>query len=154
MKLVYFKPQDRSQEEHYNPIPCGISHDNWRKLEDKHGEEMSLVQLYEDVQKRKDGSFIEGTQAQDFLEDAKAKADMLATTNGSKSQKEVENEVFESLLYGGQPPKRPRGFGFGVVKRNIYGVHGLPRKEGHGKVLKRALDNENVNLTKAKMQNL
>ncbi|KAL2930844.1 Glycogen phosphorylase [Bienertia sinuspersici] len=29
---LYFKPQERSQEEHYNAIPCGISRDNWRKL--------------------------------------------------------------------------------------------------------------------------
>ncbi|KAL2930864.1 Lysine-specific demethylase 9 [Bienertia sinuspersici] len=145
LKSLYFKPQEKSQEEHYNSIPCGISRDNWRKLvkywfsekgqvmqymsecgkearasqchihisggksfaniradyEDKHGEEMSLVELYEDVHMRKDGSFIEGTQAQDFLEDAKAKTDILAETDGSKSRKEVENEVFESLMYGG-----------------------------------------------------
>ncbi|KAL2904155.1 Tyrosine 3-monooxygenase [Bienertia sinuspersici] len=75
---------------------------------------MRLVQFYEDVHMCKDGSFIEGTQAQDFLEDAKAMVDMLATTDGSKSRKELENEVFESLMYGGEPPNRPRGFGFGV----------------------------------------
>ncbi|KAL2903867.1 MAGUK p55 subfamily member 4, partial [Bienertia sinuspersici] len=80
-------------------------------------------------------------------EDAKAKTDILAETDGSKSRKEVENEVFESLMYGGEPPKRPRGFGFGVVKSNIYGVHGLLRREGRGKVHKRPLDNENVKLT-------
>ncbi|KAL2934574.1 putative pectinesterase/pectinesterase inhibitor 12 [Bienertia sinuspersici] len=32
LKSLYFKPQERSQEEHYNTIPCGISRDNWRKL--------------------------------------------------------------------------------------------------------------------------
>ncbi|KAL2943345.1 putative serine/threonine-protein kinase gdt8, partial [Bienertia sinuspersici] len=114
-------------------ISSGKSFANIRAdYEDKHGEEMSLVELYEDVYMHKDGSFIEGTQAQDFLEDAKAKIDMLAETDGSKSRKEVENEVFESLMYRGEPPKRPRGFGFGVVKSNIYGVHGLLRKEGRG----------------------
>ncbi|KAL2933404.1 hypothetical protein RDABS01_016523 [Bienertia sinuspersici] len=135
LKSVYFKPQERSQEEHYNATPGGISRDNWRKLvkfwfsekgqymsecgkearaslshihisggksyaniradyEDKHGEEMSLVQLYEDVHLHKDGSFIEGTDTQDFLDDAKAKANMLAAVDGSKSRKEVEDEVF------------------------------------------------------------
>ncbi|KAL2904129.1 Chaperone SurA, partial [Bienertia sinuspersici] len=83
-------------------------------------------------------------------EDAKAKADILAINDGFKSRKEVENEVFESLMYGGEPPKRPKGFGFGVVKSNIYGVHGLLRKEGHSKVHKRPLENENVNITVAK----
>ncbi|KAL2933183.1 Ribosomal RNA-processing protein 8 [Bienertia sinuspersici] len=161
LKLVYFKPQERLQEEHYNAMPGGISRDNWRKLymsecgkearasrshihisggksyaniradyEDKHGEEMSLVQLYEDVHLRKDGSFIEGTDTQDFLDDAKAKANMLAVVDGSKSRKEVEDEVFESLMYGGELPKWPQ--------------------EGHGKVHKRPLENENVNLTMSK----
>ncbi|KAL2923215.1 NADP nitrous oxide-forming nitric oxide reductase, partial [Bienertia sinuspersici] len=83
-------------------------------------------------------------------EDAKANADILAINDGSKSRKEVENEVFESLMYGGKPPKRPKGFGFGVMKSNIYCVHGLLRKEGHGKVHKRPLENENVNITVAK----
>ncbi|KAL2905720.1 hypothetical protein RDABS01_004430 [Bienertia sinuspersici] len=168
LKSVYFKPQQRSQEEHHNAIPCecgkeacasqchihisgGKSYANIQAdYEDKHGEEMSLVQLYEDMHMRKDGSFIEGTQAHDFLEDAKVKVDMLATTDGSKSRKELEIEVFESLMYGGEPPKRPWGFGFGIVKSNIYGVHGLLRREEHGKVHKRPLRNENVNLTMAK----
>ncbi|KAL2921439.1 Protein HIRA [Bienertia sinuspersici] len=136
LKSLYFKPQERSQEEHYNTIPRGISRDNWRKS----------VKYWLSEK----GSFIEGTQAQDFLEDAKAKADILAINDGSKSRKEEENEVFESLMYGGEPPKRPKGFGFGVVKSNIYGVHGLLRKEGHGKVHKRPLENENVNITVAK----
>ncbi|KAL2925788.1 Periplasmic oligopeptide-binding protein [Bienertia sinuspersici] len=58
------------------------------------GNEICLVQFYEDVHMRKDARFIEGTQAQDFVEDAKATVDMLATSDGSKSRKEVENEVF------------------------------------------------------------
>ncbi|KAL2904374.1 4-hydroxy-3-methylbut-2-en-1-yl diphosphate synthase [Bienertia sinuspersici] len=133
----------------------GKSYANIRAdYECKHGQEMSLVELYEDVHLRKDGNFIEGTQAQDFLEDAKAKTDLLSTTDSSKSRKEVENEVFESLMYGGEPPKRPRGFGFGVGKSNRYGVHGLLRKEGYGKVQKRPLDNENVNLTMSKKAEL
>ncbi|KAL2943614.1 UDP-N-acetylmuramoylalanine--D-glutamate ligase [Bienertia sinuspersici] len=41
-------------------------------------------------------------------EDAKAKTDLLATSDSFKSQKEMENEVFKSLMYGGEPPKRPR----------------------------------------------
>ncbi|KAL2922944.1 CRISPR-associated endoribonuclease Cas13a [Bienertia sinuspersici] len=53
-------------------------------------------------------------------------------------------------MYGGEPPKRPQGFGFVVVKSNIYGVHGLLRKEGHSKVHKMPLENENVNITVAK----
>ncbi|KAL2921324.1 hypothetical protein RDABS01_012815 [Bienertia sinuspersici] len=68
--------------------PCNKCKLNkWFPLEeqDKHEEEMSLVQLYEDFHIRKDGSFIEGTNPQDFLDDAKAKANMLAAVDGSKS---------------------------------------------------------------------
>ncbi|KAL2904981.1 Glutamine synthetase [Bienertia sinuspersici] len=93
LKSVYFEPQERSQEEHYIMlchvymsecgkearasqchihISGGKSYANIRaNYEDKHGEEMSLVQLYKYVHMRKDGSFIEGTQAQDFLENVK-----------------------------------------------------------------------------------
>ncbi|KAL2943896.1 O-antigen biosynthesis glycosyltransferase WbnH [Bienertia sinuspersici] len=53
-------------------------------------------------------------------------------------------------MYGGEHPKRPQGLGFGVVKKNVYGVHGLLGKEGHGKVHKRHLETENVNLTMSK----
>lgn len=50
-------------------------------------------------------------------------------------------------MYGGEIPKRPQGFGFGVVKSNIYGVNGLLRKEGYGKVHKRPAEIEYVNST-------
>ncbi|KAL2903824.1 hypothetical protein RDABS01_002534 [Bienertia sinuspersici] len=99
---------------------------NW--LEDKYGEEMSLVQLYEDVHMRKKWKLYRRNSCSRFL----------VTVDGSKSRKEVEDEVFESLVYGGEPPKWPQGFGFGVVKSNKYGVHGLLRKEGHGKAHKRS----------------
>ncbi|KAL2933406.1 Glutathione reductase, partial [Bienertia sinuspersici] len=48
-------------------------------------------------------------------------------------------------MYGGELPKRPQGFGFGVVKSNIYGVHGLLSKEGHELVKRNEVLEETVN---------
>lgn len=72
---------------------------------------------------------------------------MLAMVDSSKSRNAVENEAFEHVMYGGEPPKRPLGFGFGVVKRNIYGVHGKLREGRCGKVHKRNVENEAMNIS-------
>ncbi|CAO2815947.1 unnamed protein product [Amaranthus hypochondriacus] len=40
----------------------------------------------------------------------------------SKSQVEIENSVFDELMYGGKSPKHPLNHGFGVKKSDIYGV--------------------------------
>ncbi|KAL2933279.1 Glutamine synthetase [Bienertia sinuspersici] len=152
LKSVYFKPQERSQEEHYNAMPGGISRDNWRKLVkfwfSEKGQYMS--KCGKEARASQSHIHISGGKSYANIQADYAKDNMLAAVDGSKSRKEVEDEVFESLMYGGELPKRPQGFGFGVVKSNIYGVHGLLRKEGHGKVHKRPLENENVNLTMSK----
>ncbi|XP_056689404.1 uncharacterized protein [Spinacia oleracea] len=43
--------------------------------EDEHGEVMSLIELWKACYKKKDGTFIEGTFTEDFLEDVMAKAE-------------------------------------------------------------------------------
>ncbi|XP_021743224.1 uncharacterized protein LOC110709321 [Chenopodium quinoa] len=103
--------------------------------EDEHGEEMSLFELWKKCYRRKDGTFYEGTDTEDFLEDVKAKVESLrlAYPDGSKSRIEIENEAFEATLYGGQIPEKPQGLCFGVRSGDIYGVRGALRKEGIGK---------------------
>ena len=58
-------------------------------------------------------------------------------SDGKKSRQEIENEAFENVLYGEEIPDRPQGYGFGVRKSSIYGVQGMLRKQGNGKVHKR-----------------
>uniref|UniRef100_A0A803N9C3 Uncharacterized protein n=1 Tax=Chenopodium quinoa TaxID=63459 RepID=A0A803N9C3_CHEQI len=43
---------------------------------------------------------------------------------------DIENEVFNQLMYQGEIPKRPLNYGFGVKQSDIFGVEGHLRKEG------------------------
>ncbi|KAL2924276.1 DNA replication licensing factor mcm4 [Bienertia sinuspersici] len=102
--------------------------------EAEHGKKMGLVEAWERSHMRKDGSFVEGTTTEDFLDDAKAKVESLKLANSSCSSVDVEDEAFHDLMNGGDIPERPQGFGFGVKKSDVYGVRGLLRKEGSKKV--------------------
>ncbi|KAL2922621.1 Cadherin EGF LAG seven-pass G-type receptor 2 [Bienertia sinuspersici] len=108
--------------------------------EAEHGKKMGLVEAWERSHMRKDGSFVEGTTTEDFLDDAKAKVESLKLANSSCSSVDVEDEAFHDLMNGGDIPERPQGFGFGVKKSDVYGVHGLLRKEGSKKVKTRCVD--------------
>ncbi|KAL2931773.1 Cyclic AMP receptor-like protein [Bienertia sinuspersici] len=101
---------------------------------------MGLVEAWERSHMRKDGSFVEGTTTEDFLDDAKAKVESLKLANSSCSSVDVEDEAFHDLMNGGDIPERPQGFGFGVKKSDVYGVRGLLRKEGSKKVKTRCVD--------------
>jgi len=48
----------------------------------------------------------------------------------SKTQAEIENEVFDELMYEEDNPKRPVGFGFNVDRSDVFGVNGVLRKRG------------------------
>ncbi|KAL2893999.1 hypothetical protein RDABS01_009908 [Bienertia sinuspersici] len=101
---------------------------------------MGLVEAWERSHMRKDGSFVEGTTLEDFLDDAKATVETLKLANSSCSSVDVEDEAFHDLMNGGDIPERPQGFGFGVKKSDVYGVRGLLRKEGSKKVKTRCID--------------
>uniref|UniRef100_A0A803MU87 Uncharacterized protein n=1 Tax=Chenopodium quinoa TaxID=63459 RepID=A0A803MU87_CHEQI len=132
--------------------PHGISSQNWIKLlkywdsekgiEDEHGEKMSLLALWIKAHTGKDG-FLPGTVTEDFVNDAKAKVEELRLTNPSKSQRELEDEAFELTMHGGEILDRPTGYGLGVRKSNIYGVHALLKKEGPRKNYQRTVVMDN-----------
>ncbi|KAL2922806.1 Ferredoxin--NAD(P)(+) reductase fdr [Bienertia sinuspersici] len=109
-------------------------------MEAEHGKKMGLVEALERCHMRKDGSFVEGTTTEDFLDDAKDKVESLKLANSSCSSVDVEDEAFHDLMNGGDIPERPQGFGFGVKKSDVYGVRGLLRKEGSKKVKTRCVD--------------
>ncbi|KAL2923397.1 Alpha-2-macroglobulin, partial [Bienertia sinuspersici] len=102
--------------------------------EDEHGEKMSLLALSIKSHTGKDGSFLSGTDTNDFVDDVNAKVEQLRLKYPTKSQLELENEAFKEIMYQDEIPDRPIGYGLGVKKGNIYGVHGVLRKEGYGKI--------------------
>ncbi|XP_021725155.1 uncharacterized protein LOC110692465 [Chenopodium quinoa] len=110
--------------------------------EDEHGEKMSLLALWIKAHTGKDG-FLPGTVTEDFVNDAKAKVEELRLTNPSKSQRELEDEAFELTMHGGEILDRPTGYGLGVRKSNIYGVHALLKKEGPRKNYQRTVVMDN-----------
>ncbi|KAL2931597.1 Mitochondrial-processing peptidase subunit alpha [Bienertia sinuspersici] len=101
---------------------------------------MGLVEAWEWSHMRKDESFVEGTTTEDFLADAKAKVKSLKLANSSSSSVNVEDEAFRVLMNGCDIPEQPQGYGFGVKISDVYGVHGLHRKEGSKKIKTRCVD--------------
>ncbi|KAL2942198.1 Collagen alpha-1(XXVII) chain [Bienertia sinuspersici] len=57
---------------------------------------------------------------------------------------DIENEVFDDLMYNGDVPKRPLNYGFGVKQSDIFGVQGLLRKKGSSYVNHSAIEMENL----------
>ncbi|KAJ8432466.1 hypothetical protein Cgig2_015263 [Carnegiea gigantea] len=55
----------------------------------------------------------------------------LLSSSPSKTQVELENEVFDELMYEEEYPKRPIGFGFNVDRSDIFGVNSILRKRGY-----------------------
>ncbi|XP_056696864.1 uncharacterized protein [Spinacia oleracea] len=112
--------------------------------EDEHGKKMSLLALWIKSHSGKDGTFLPGTVTEDFVDDAQAKIEMLKTIDPTKPEQELGNAAFEDTMHGGQIPVRPVGYGLGVQKSDVYGVHGVLRKQGYGKVRERTVVMESV----------
>ena len=52
---------------------------------------------------------------------------MIDNSSPFKSHTEIENEVFNEIMYGDAHPKRPIGYGFGMKQSQVSGVHSLLR---------------------------
>ncbi|KAL2938316.1 Zygote defective protein 12 [Bienertia sinuspersici] len=102
------------------------------------------LDFYKSVYTKKDGSFKEGTLSQQFLEDANNKVKECLASSSSKSRVDIENEVFDDLMYNGEVPKRPLNYVFGVKQSDIFGVQGLLRKKGSSYVNHSAIEMENL----------
>ncbi|KAL2904670.1 hypothetical protein RDABS01_003380 [Bienertia sinuspersici] len=95
---------------------------------------MSLLALWIKSHMGKYGSFLSSTDTNDFVDDVNAKVEQLRLKYPTKSQLELENEAFEEIMYQDEIPDRPVGYELGVKKGDIYGVPGVLRKEGYGKI--------------------
>ncbi|KAL2942817.1 Zygote defective protein 12, partial [Bienertia sinuspersici] len=146
---------------------CPIRVSSWHKLKkkmkadivilvrEKEKGKFSELDFYKSVYTKKDGSFKEGTLSQQFLEDANNNVKECLASSSSKSRVDIENEVFDDLMYNGEVPKHPLNYGFGVKQSDIFGVQGLLRKEGSSYVNHSAVEMENlkVEFSDVKKQN-
>ncbi|KNA08412.1 hypothetical protein SOVF_162860, partial [Spinacia oleracea] len=156
LKKDYYKPEEKTETQiTTEAVPQhGIICKEWIKLvrywysdegkEDEHGVKMSLLALWIKTHSGKDGTFLPNTLTEDFVDDAKAMVESLKNVDPSKSQQELENEAFEDTMRGGKVPECLVDHGLGVRKSDVYGVHGVVRKNGYGKVRHRTVVMENV----------
>uniref|UniRef100_A0A803N1L1 Uncharacterized protein n=2 Tax=Chenopodium quinoa TaxID=63459 RepID=A0A803N1L1_CHEQI len=112
--------------------------------EDEHGKKMSLLELWIKTHTGKDESFLPNTVTEYFVDDVKAKVEELRMMHPKMSEQELEDEAFQQTMYGNEIPDRPVGYGLEVKKGDIFGVRGVLRKEGYGKVQKRNIVMDSV----------
>ncbi|KAL2897558.1 Ubiquitin-conjugating enzyme E2 L3 [Bienertia sinuspersici] len=89
------------------------------EFEMEHGREPGGYEFFDRTHKTKDGVYPENTNTQELIDMAKSKIDAsVATSSSSKPRIEVEDEVFNKLMYDkDNSNQKPVGYGF-VVKRS------------------------------------
>ncbi|KAL2936792.1 Heme oxygenase 1 chloroplastic, partial [Bienertia sinuspersici] len=152
----YFIPLTRTDDQNYDNRPDEVSKQNWTNLvnywyspefQEKEKGKFNEIDFYESVYTKKDGVFKEGTLSQQFMEDANNKVKECLASSSSKSRVDIENEVFNDLMYNGEVPKHPLNYVFGVKQSDIFWVQGLLRKEGSSYVNHSAVELENLKVT-------
>ncbi|KAL2893753.1 Inter-alpha-trypsin inhibitor heavy chain H1 [Bienertia sinuspersici] len=79
-------------------------------------------------------SHIKGRIVKDIRNGVNAKVEQLRLKYPTKSQLDLENEAFEEIMYQDEIPDRLVSYRLGVKKGDIYGMRGVLRKEGYGKI--------------------
>ncbi|KAL2901923.1 hypothetical protein RDABS01_027005 [Bienertia sinuspersici] len=155
LKARYFNPTVRTRQQIENDNPGGIKYaDNGREaramlshlhtngstsfansrdeFEMEHGREPGGYEFFDRTHKTKDGVYPENTNTQELIDMAKSKIDAsVASSSSSKPRIEVEDEVFNELMYDkDNSNQKPVGYGFGVKRSYVMGVHALLRKKG------------------------
>ncbi|KAL2923010.1 Fanconi anemia group C protein, partial [Bienertia sinuspersici] len=142
LKARYFNPTVRTRQQIENDNPGGIVRGTWLELvkywysgqskEMEHGREPGGYEFFDRTHKTKDGVYPENTNTQELIDMAKSKIDAsVASSSSSKPRIEVEDEVFNELMYDKENSnQKPVGYGFGVKRSDVMGVHALLRKKG------------------------
>ncbi|KAL2897834.1 Pantothenate synthetase, partial [Bienertia sinuspersici] len=179
----YFDPMTRTDDQNYDNRPDGVSKQNWTNLIDywyspefqklsKLGKDAraslghahfsgatSFANRRAELEKEKgkfsELDFYKSVYTRRMEEDANNKVKECLASSSSKSRVDIENEVFNDLMYNVEVPKRPLNYGFGVKQSDIFGVQGLLRKEGSSYVNHSAIEMENlkVEFSAVKKQN-
>ncbi|XP_074296936.1 uncharacterized protein LOC141627601 [Silene latifolia] len=144
LKKLFFKPTTKTKEQIYEVVPSGHPRPSWIRLvdywysdkgkEEKNKKEPSVLEIFKQTHRKKDGTFVKDTVTEDFLIDVDASIDMetVMQPSNSKSRVQLENEVFNKVMYGKDTPTRPVGYGYGVKQSDVFGVHSIFIKEGFG----------------------
>ncbi|KAJ8439473.1 hypothetical protein Cgig2_008504 [Carnegiea gigantea] len=141
-KKDHFKPEQKTKEDMYELVPKGHSRDGWMRLVDywcskeheveTHGREPTHLEFFKETHGKVGGGFVANTCTESFLNEASARVqERLLNSSPSKTQVEIENEVFDELMYEEENPKRPIGFGFNVDRNDVFGVNSILRKRGY-----------------------
>ncbi|KAJ8435335.1 hypothetical protein Cgig2_024322 [Carnegiea gigantea] len=94
-----------------------------------HGREPTHLEFFKETHGKVGGGFVANTCTESFLNEASARVqERLLNSSPSKTQVEIENEVFDELMYEEENPKRPIGFGFNVDRNDVFGVNSILRK--------------------------
>ncbi|KAL2934143.1 Cell division protein FtsB, partial [Bienertia sinuspersici] len=137
----YFDPISRTDDQNYDNRPDGVSRQNWTNLVDywyspefqeRKKENLGELDFYKSVYTKKDGSFRRAHYlSNSWYEDANNKVKECSASSSSKSRVDIENEVFDDLMYNGE-------------QSDIFGVQGLLRKKGSSYVNHSAIEMENL----------
>ncbi|KAJ8424751.1 hypothetical protein Cgig2_003010 [Carnegiea gigantea] len=97
-----------------------------------HGREPTHLEFFKETHSKDGGSFVANTATESFLNEASVTVqERLLSSSPSKAQVEIENEVFDELMYEEENPKRSIGFGFNVDQSDVFGVNSILRKRGY-----------------------
>ncbi|KAL2894399.1 hypothetical protein RDABS01_010308 [Bienertia sinuspersici] len=94
------------------------------EFEMEHRREPGGYEFFDRTHKIKDGVYPENTNTQELIDMAKSKIDAsVASSSSSKPRIEVEDEVFNELMYDkDNSNQKPVGYGFGVKRSDVMGV--------------------------------
>ncbi|XP_074267647.1 uncharacterized protein LOC141591132 [Silene latifolia] len=155
-KLAEYGKEARASQNHGHTTGSR-SYTNIRAdFEEKNKREPTELEVFKQTHKRKDGSYVKDTVTEEFVLDADTYIQSELATNPTKPKVQIQNEAFSKLMYGEDIPKRPLGYGFGVKGSDVFGVHGILRKEAFklGDSSSLALQNMEKIQNREKMQNM
>ncbi|KAJ8430728.1 hypothetical protein Cgig2_001301 [Carnegiea gigantea] len=97
-----------------------------------HGREQTHLEFFKETHSKEGGRSVANTAAEGFLNEASAKVqERRLSSSPSKTQVEIENEVFHELMYEEENSKRSIGFGFNVDRSDVFSVNSVLRKRGY-----------------------
>ncbi|KAJ8432986.1 hypothetical protein Cgig2_029436 [Carnegiea gigantea] len=97
-----------------------------------HGREPTHLEFFKETHSKEGGGSVANTTTEGFLNEASTKVqERLLSASPSKTQVEIENEVFHELMYEKENPKQSISLGFNVDRSDVFGINSVLRKRGY-----------------------